>query len=281
MAIKHLPNFVYIGPDKAGSTWLFRLLSHHADVFMTPAKDLYFFDRFYDRGLDWYAHQFDGATDQRIIGEVSHDYLFDRQAAIRLRNDLSAAKLMVCLREPCERTFSAYLYLLKCGQFSGTFEDALIAHPGIINRSLYGKHLSTYLEHFPRQQIYCAAFGDLQRDPQGFANSVFEALDLPTISLPQKLRDNALPAATSRSVLLTRFVRYAADLVRRWGMPHLVGRIKASPHIQKLLYRRYQADDKPIPLPETVARLRDIFEPDVGLLDKLLGTNMVQRWSYQ
>lgn len=275
-----LPNFVYIGPDKAGSTWLFRLLSHHADVFITPAKDLYFFDRFYDRGLNWYAHQFDGATGQRIIGEISHDYLYDRRAAIRLKRDLSEVQLMVCLREPSDRTFSAYLYLLKCGQFAGTFEEALVAHPGIIQRSLYGKHLSTYLEHFPPEKIYCAAFAELQRDAQSFADGVCDALGLPPISLPPKLRENVLPAATSRSVLLTRLVRYAAELVRGWGMPHLVGRIKASQHVQKLLYARYKADEKPAPAPQTVARLRDIFEPDVALLDKILGTNMLRVWSY-
>ena len=52
-----LPNLVYIGPDKAGSTWLFGLLNRHPDVFMTPAKDLYFFDRYYDKGIEWYAKQ--------------------------------------------------------------------------------------------------------------------------------------------------------------------------------------------------------------------------------
>lgn len=275
-----LPNFVYIGPDKAGSTWLFRLLSQHADVFMTPAKDLYFFDRYYDRGLDWYARQFEGATGQRVVGEISHDYLYDRKAADRLKKDLSDVKLMVCLREPCERTFSAYLYLLKCGQFSGTFEDALVAHPGLIDRSLYGKHLSTYLDQFPRERIYCAAFAELQRDAQSFADNVFHALDLPPISLPTQLRETVLPAGRSRSVLLTRLVRYAADLVRGWGMPNLVGRIKASQHLQRLLYAKYREDEKPRPAPQTVARLRDIFEPDVALLDKILGADCRHLWSY-
>ena len=47
---------------------MFRLLSQHADVYMTPAKDLYYFDRYYHRGLDWYARQFSGGTGHRIIG---------------------------------------------------------------------------------------------------------------------------------------------------------------------------------------------------------------------
>ena len=45
------PNFIYIGPDKAGSSWLHEVLISHDGIFMPPAKDLYFFDRYYDRGL--------------------------------------------------------------------------------------------------------------------------------------------------------------------------------------------------------------------------------------
>jgi hypothetical protein len=247
---------------------------------MTPAKDLYFFDRYYDRGLDWYAHQFSRGAGHRIVGEISHDYLYDCKAAERLRKDLSDVKLMVCLREPCERTFSAYLYLVKCGQFSGTFEEALVAHPGLINRSLYGKHLSTYLDHFPRERIYCAAFADLQRDAQSFADNVFDVLGLPPFSLPQTLRENVLPAGKSRSVLMTRLVRRTADLVRGWGMPKLVGRIKASRHIQRLLYVSYREGGKPQPALHTIARLREIFEPDLACLDKLLETEFRRTWCY-
>ena len=45
-----LPNLAYIGPDKAGSSWLHTMLDHHPQVYVTEAKDLYFFDRFYHRG---------------------------------------------------------------------------------------------------------------------------------------------------------------------------------------------------------------------------------------
>jgi hypothetical protein len=38
------PNFIYIGTSKAGSTWLFDILSRHPEVYITPTKGLYFFD---------------------------------------------------------------------------------------------------------------------------------------------------------------------------------------------------------------------------------------------
>ena len=36
-----LPNFLYIGTSKAGSTWIYNVLDHHPDVYMAPGKGLY------------------------------------------------------------------------------------------------------------------------------------------------------------------------------------------------------------------------------------------------
>lgn len=275
-----LPNVVYIGPDKAGSTWLFQLLSCHADAFVTPAKDIYFFDRYYDLGVDWYARQFEGGAGHRVVGEISHDYLYHRDAARRLRTVLPKAILLVCLREPCERTFSAYLHLVKGGYFAGTFEAALEAHPGLVDRSCYGKYVSMYLDFFPREQLRCVVFDDLQHDAQRFARNVFQAVGLAPIGLPARLRQHVLPAGRSRSVRLTRAVKRAADLARAGGMPKLVGRVKTSGLVQRLLYRPYNDDKRPQPMPRTVARLREKFWPDVARLDEALGTTFGRLWSY-
>jgi len=275
-----LPNVVYIGPDKAGSTWLFRLLLCHSDVFVTPAKDLYFFDRYYHKGIEWYAQQFAGGAGYKVVAEISHDYLYDRAAAERLRAVLPNAKLMVCLREPSERAFSAYLYLIRSGIFTGTFEEAMEAHPGIVERGLYGKYISMYLEYFPRDQICCTLFDDLKHDAQRFSDGVFRSLGLTPICLPTELKESVLPAGRSRSVLLTKAARRTADLLRSAGMPKLVGRVKGSPLVQRLMYAEYRQEGKPMPSAETVARLRDLFFPDVAALDRVLSTSCGQMWAY-
>ena len=79
--VNRLPNFLYVGPDKAGSSWLHEMLLKHPDVYLTPAKDLYFFDRYYDRGPAWYAAQFRDAREREVVGEVCQDYLFHPEAA--------------------------------------------------------------------------------------------------------------------------------------------------------------------------------------------------------
>ena len=49
MPAKPLPNFLFIGTAKAGSSWIFEILREHPQVFVPDAKDLHFFDKYYDR----------------------------------------------------------------------------------------------------------------------------------------------------------------------------------------------------------------------------------------
>lgn len=41
----HFPDFLIIGPQRTGTTWLARQISGHSDVYMTFPKEIYFFNR--------------------------------------------------------------------------------------------------------------------------------------------------------------------------------------------------------------------------------------------
>lgn len=275
-----LPNVIYIGPDKAGSSWLFKLFANHPDIYVTPAKDLYFFDRYYNKGMDWYAKQFAGGYNHRLVSEISHDYLYDETAAQRMQQHVADAKLVICLREPVERTFSAYLHLVKSGHFKGTFEEALEAHPGIINRSLYGKHVRTLLNYFPKSQLYTAVFDDLKASGQRFADQMLDALDVPRVRLPEDVRQKSLPAGRSRSVRLTQSVRWMGNACRDLGMPGIVGRVKSSRLVQSMLFAPYSQEEKPRPAVEACKDIRRLFARDLELLDEVLDANFSTRWGY-
>lgn len=275
-----LPNVIFIGPDKAGSTWLFQAFMHHPDVFITPAKDLYFFDRYYGRGLSWYRRQFAGSEGHSIIAEISHDYLYSPSAAQRMQENLPDARLLVCLREPVERTFSAYLHLVKTGIFSGSFKEALDAHPNLVERSRYAKWLLPYLRWYPRNQLYCLIFDELRRDPLQFARELWRQLGIAPIDDNPLLQSRVLPASRSRSVRLTRWTRKVAQLVREAGYPGVVGRVKNCRAVQRILYASYRDGQRPLPKSDEVDELRRVFTPDVRQLDQLLGTCFCQLWGY-
>ncbi|MEJ7689960.1 MAG: hypothetical protein WKF76_05735 [Nocardioidaceae bacterium] len=53
-----LPTLVIAGAQKCGTSSLVTLLRQHPQVSMSRPKELHFFDRHFDRGLDWYREQF-------------------------------------------------------------------------------------------------------------------------------------------------------------------------------------------------------------------------------
>ena len=269
------PNFIFIGPDKTGSSWLHYVLGQHPQCYVPPSKDIYFFDRYYERGLDWYLRHFTACPpDARAVGELSHDYLFSPAAAARIRRDLPEVRLLTSLREPLDRSFSQYLYMRRNAITQKPFEAAIEDHPEILSNSLYGRHLSAYLELFPRSRLKVLFFDGLKADPQAYALEVFEFLGLPRVELD--FQSQIRPASRARSRLAARAAHLAAVRARDCGFGRLVGWAKES-WLQKALFRPYAAEERPRLAPETRRRLSGYFEADLRQLERLLGVDL-DRW---
>jgi hypothetical protein len=277
--MSRLPNFLYVGPDKAGSSWLHEILIKHPDVYLTPAKDLYFFDRYYDRGSAWYASQFRDARDEKIVGEVCQDYLFHPDAASRIQTMLGPVRIMVCLRDPVERAWSSYLYMRKHGIGPDTFGEALSTRPELDEHGRYATGLARFLQWLPREMVHVALFDDLVADPQGFLDDVTDFLDLDRMVLQPSDLAARLPAARARSVLLASAARHTADWVREHDGAKLVGSVKRSPLVQRALYRPIDRQSVR-PAPDDVTTLRSALAGEVDALETAFGFRLRDAWGW-
>jgi Sulfotransferase domain len=277
--VTRLPNFLYVGPDKAGSSWLHETLIKHPDVYLTPAKDLYFFDRYFDRGMDWYAEQFRDARDQKVVGEVCQDYLFHPAAAERIRSTLGQVRVMVCLRDPVERAWSSYLYMRKHGIGPSTFAEALRSRPELLEHGRYATGLGRFLERFPRESVHVALFDDLVADPQLFLDGVTDFLDVERLPLTPEDLAARLPAARARSVRAAWLARRAADWVREHDGARLVGAVKRSSLVHQVLYQPIDRDAVR-PEHEDVVAVRTVLEPEVCELEQTFGFRLRESWGW-
>jgi Sulfotransferase family len=276
--VTRLPNFLYIGPDKAGSSWLHDVLIEHPQVFMTPAKDLYFFDRYYDKGIDWYAAHFEKATDQMIVGEVCQDYLFHPEAAARIDETLDSPRFMVTLRDPVDRAFSSYLYMLKMGQQPGSFGDALDGRPELIEHGRYGTGLARFADRFGDDSIYVAVFDDLVADPAVFVDRLLAWLGVDPFVLSDELLESRLPASKARSTGVARLARAAADWTREHNGAEMVGRVKRSRLVQKALYKPLA--EKPQMEATDVATIRRRLSDEMELVEERFNVPLRERWGW-
>jgi hypothetical protein len=274
-----VPDFLYIGTSKAGSTWLFNALSVHDDVWLASNKGLYFFDAHFDRGVDWYRRQFEDA-DGRAVGEFSHSYLSSPEAPARIAAYSPTMKLLVCLREPVDRAFSDYLDLVKNNGFGGSFSEAVEQYPRLLDRGRYATHLSRYLEHFPASQLHVGLFDDLKTGAQQYADEVYDFLGIDRVVLSTGDLRARMPAGRPRNATMVGLAKRASKVAASVGLRRWRSRIKRSTAVRSALYRQYR-DDKPRLEPTLGLELRRGFADEVARLDGLLGRPVSEVWGYR
>jgi hypothetical protein len=277
----HLPNFLHLGPGKTGSTWLHEVLILHPEMYFTEAKDLYFFSRCYDRGLDWYGAQFRGARpEHKIIGEVSPDYLVHPEAPERIRACLGTdVRLMVTLREPAARAFSHYLYLRKHGLAAPTFIQTARNTPGMLDEGRYATNLRRYLGRFDRKSLYLGVFDDLQADPQAFLDDVTNWLEVDRQIISPELLEARLPAGSARWLPLAMAAKGGANWVRGHDRADLVGRIKRSALVQRALYKPI-GEAGPSLSAEDISYVRDQLAGEIAGVEQEFGISLRVRWGW-
>jgi hypothetical protein len=265
------PHFVFVGPSKSGSTWIFELLRSHPQVYVPIAKDIYFFDRYHSRGKRWYEAFFDSAAPGQIRGEVSHDYLSNPTALERLAAMYPSAKVICCLRNPYERAISSYRFFVRNGLVTGCLSDAMAEHPEILEEGLYADHLGKLMQLFPGNQILVLNFDELTNDPQHTARAVFAFLGVDPDFRSPLIGRKVNEAAQPRSRLAAWAVKQMAGLFRRLGFASVVGAVKRNALVKGMLYKKWADSPASREHEAFPCHVIEQYDSNITQLSRLLG----------
>ena len=89
------PDFIIVGAQKCGTTYLHKFLCEHTDIFCPREKELNFFDWNFARGISWYEQQFKLAPKGAICGEASPYYIAHPHALQRIKQYVPDVKLVM------------------------------------------------------------------------------------------------------------------------------------------------------------------------------------------
>ncbi|MFO7790625.1 MAG: sulfotransferase domain-containing protein [Bacteroidota bacterium] len=208
--MRRKPNFFIIGAAKSGTTSLYHHLKNHDDIFFCEHKEPYFFstkyvslphhgkeDEINDKKrvgiptLNDYLNLFKGVTDEKIIGEASTDYLYFYQVAGDIKAMNPNAKILISLRNPVERAYSAYLHQISKDRETLSFSKALEEEENRIKNNysfiwrykqvgLYYKQVKNYLDVFGTENVKIILFDDIKNDITSVVHEVLEFLEVDT-----------------------------------------------------------------------------------------------------
>jgi Sulfotransferase domain len=251
-----LPGFLIVGAQRCGTTNMYRSLSEHPAVLKAVLhKGVHYFDMTYHRRLSWYQAHFPLRSRARrvrqatgiepVTFESSPYYMFHPLAAARIARDLPGVKLLVLIRDPVQRAYSAHAHELARGYETEPFERALdleasrldgeaermLADPGYLShshqhhayrtRGQYVEQLQRLEALVGRERIHVVDSGDFFARPEPCYDAVLDFLGLPHRGYPAFEQRNSRPRAVmpdaARAELDRHFLPYDERLAAWLG----------------------------------------------------------------
>lgn len=188
-------NHIIIGAGRSGTTSLVSYLKQHPKVNFSSIKEVTYFsvkDHF-TRGVD-FLHNFFGEKEGTLTATSDTYLLMDKDAPKRIADYNPNMKITVILREPTARTLSNYNFSVNHGYIdesvslleSQKLEADILIKGDIIKQnnhcnffgSLYHKHLSFWMQYFPKAQFFICTTNELKRNPIGLMRDYFNFLGL-------------------------------------------------------------------------------------------------------
>ncbi len=181
---KNAPEFMVIGAQKAGTTWLWSMLDQHPGTSLPVEKEIHYFgsSELYARGDDWYYNYFRDLDSDKVIGEASTSYFYDsvpywfnESDQLEFDNSLPVIpelisqkfpdmKFIVVLRDPVRRAISAYSHWMKQGEISPFLGLRRVATEHrrlrILEYGFYARYLDVWMKSIPSDRMRIIIFED-------------------------------------------------------------------------------------------------------------------------
>ncbi|XP_028311811.1 heparan sulfate glucosamine 3-O-sulfotransferase 4 [Gouania willdenowi] len=187
--VKKLPQAIIIGVKKGGTRALLEALRVHPDV-RAVGNEPHFFDRNYEKGMDWYRDLMPSTLEGQITMEKTPSYFVTNHAPKRIHSMARDIKLIIVVRNPVTRAISDYTQTLSKKPEIPTFEVLAFKNRtlGLIDASwsalrigIYALHLESWMQYFPLSQMHFVSGERLIVDPAGEMAKVQDFLGLKRI----------------------------------------------------------------------------------------------------
>ena len=197
------PDFLCVGAQKAGTSWLYHQLNSHPDFWMPPIKELRYFDEMSHsrHPVDWrkarprderdgfflaameslcsmpfidrqrYGRLF-APKGELLSGDVTPVYsVVPEEMIVTIMDYFPALKIIFIARDPVERAWSALSMAVRNGclpPFDVRNPDVVIQHlfhPDILCRSFPSLTVARWRRYVPVEQMRIYFYDDLVTDP--------------------------------------------------------------------------------------------------------------------
>lgn len=275
-----LPNFLGLGVQRSGTSWLHENLLSHPDIYLPQQrKEVHYFDQYFERGPDWYRGFFPTAADAgkfNAIGEITPRYFFEPLVPARIQGLLPDVRFILILRNPADRLFSQFLLSYGTGRADSDFQTFIQNNKTAFARGLYADQLERYLELFSLDKFKILIFEEVFENKSSRQKALIEIarfLGLDPDKYPVTVKHEKINAGHGPPKSGKAFKK--ALKLKRWLRDHDMDFITNSLRKSGIKRAFFGADTKRPELSVTdKQKLLEEYQPSIERLEKILGRNM-------
>jgi hypothetical protein len=231
-------DFLCIGAQKAGTTWLHEMLRKFPQCGLPENKEVHFWDWHRRKGLGWYSQQFPRGK-KLVLGEITPCYMALKDRDVREIHQLFPnARIIFLYRDLVDRAWSALTMELrnevrglKAGEFDTPYDEMdetvriqlqLESNPDNYaddyfmsrlrnrthtDRSDYAAGLSRWLTHFSSEKILVLDYRDVSERPDKLLASVLKHIGLEHVSIEQHIGQDDLTRRVNTAISSNHSIR--------------------------------------------------------------------------
>jgi hypothetical protein len=287
--MKHIDIFI-AGAQKAGTTSLKNYLGQHPKVCTHRQMEMGYFYHDYAYNLGYgtaYCRYFGHCQEEGCVVLAKNvAVMYDSIAIERLHEHNPCIMLVLVLRNPVDRAYSAYWYARQMGyEDIPDFDEAVWLSPdrhrdpaaqrncAYLYRGLYVNFLQKMLSVFPNQSLVIFRFESLKNDPVSMCKQIFKRIGIEAIVPDVHMRHN--PASAPRSHLIAKMLFQPSRLPRVKGILRKLVPAGVRDQMREVLTTWNTLDMTPPPMnPKTRLKLIEFFKPYNQELNHLLGEDL-------
>ncbi len=277
------PNFFIVGPPKTGTTSLYSYLNSVPGIFMSPVKEPHYFSNVAKAKMDKsskipdknkYLKLFANVKNEKIIGDASASY-FSHPLVPELIHQISpSAHIIISLRNPINRIYSAYLMGNYMGIYKFSFHEELeLAFQHGPNHdkknmlrlkpNVHSKSVKNYIGFFGKERVKIIIFEEWIKDIKNTVNEIIRFLGL-DYSIKEDFQNIYNPYVETRGII-SKGIMWNSNIRK---ICNSLFSTSTNMFLSKLLTKK---STKPKMNKEDEDKLLNFFRDDVNDLEKILG----------
>ena len=268
-------SFVAVGPQRTGSTWVYKVLEDHPSIGLPVSiKETMFFDRYYHKGIDWLISHYKKSDEDRKYGEIAPTYFASDTVLKRIKSHNPNCKILINVRNPVQHAYSMYLHESSKGRIQVSLRDVIKNSPEKLRAGAYSDWIPRWQKAFGMENVCLVWLNQIENNPHIVYQDICDFLGVSAEYYPQVVGDRQVnPSKEARFPNLTRFGISVYHRLREYRLHWIINFCKRI-HLDKITFSTNTDCGKTEMSQTDFMSLLQLYSADIEFLEQASGQDL-------